>query len=101
MRRTRLALLLGSGLLFGMTAETARAQIPLFYGGEVLTPLGNRRSDGSYIYPYQDPRYRGPVQTRAATVRPTTRNYYPTGATYTTARPRSYRYLKRRGYYVR
>ncbi len=99
MRRTRLALLLGAGLLLGMTAEAARAQAPVFYGGQVLTPLGNRRSDGSYIYPSQDPRNRARMQ--GATVVPGRRSYYATGATYKTARPRSYRYLKRRGYYVR
>ena len=98
MRRTRLALLLGAGLLLGLTADTARAQIPLFYGGEVLTPLGNRRSDGSYIYPYQDPRNRGRVQGRAVAA---TRYTYPAGTTYATPRPRSHRYWKRRGYDVR
>jgi hypothetical protein len=30
----------------------AHAQFPIFSGGEVLTPFGQRGSDGSYLTPY-------------------------------------------------
>ncbi len=96
MPRMRLGLLLGLGVFLSLPATPARAQIPLFYGGEVLTPLGNRRSDGGYIYPHQDPR------NRARVVAPATRTYRQPRTTYyapqRVAQP--YYEMNRRGRYV-
>src|SRR5438067_874058 len=84
-------ILLGVGLMLGLEATAAQAQIPLFYGGEVLTPLGNRRSDGSYIYPYQRPGATRQVRSRSYTTAASrsyaTRYYFPAQGSYYTPFP--------------
>jgi hypothetical protein len=60
-RRIRARMLVGALVLaggMGLEVPAARAQFPVFYGGQVLTPFGNRGSDGSYLNRRQAPRVR-------------------------------------------
>jgi hypothetical protein len=67
-----------------------RAQFPIFYGGEVLTPFGNRNSDGSYRTapprrsPTPRPRYNTTPPARARY------NYYAPAPRYDYAQPPVY-----------
>jgi hypothetical protein len=51
-RRFRIRILVGALVIaggMGLEVPVARAQFPVFYGGQVLTPFGNRGSNGSYL----------------------------------------------------
>lgn len=92
----RPAILLGSVLALACVSAPAHAQFPVFYGGEVLTPFGNRGSDGSYRYPYQNPR-RYAAQPRSYATTPASRYYFVPQGTYYVQQPRTYTYAPRRG----
>ena len=55
MRRITITLGFGLALALSGLSAPARAQFPVFYGGQGLTPFGNRGSDGSYRYPSPRP----------------------------------------------
>ena len=106
MRRTRFPVrpagLLAMGLFLVLGSVPARAQFPVFYGGQVLTPFGNRGSDGSYLNPSQRPARSARVNRTYATTptryytAPTTTptRYVTTPTTYTTT-PRGTYYIQR------
>ncbi len=71
---TSAGLLLASVVVLGVSASSARAQFPVFYGGQVLTPFGNRGSDGSYRYPSTTRSYGAP--RGYSRVVPASRTYY-------------------------
>jgi hypothetical protein len=83
-------------------ASESRAQFPVFYGGEVLTPFGNRGSDGSYRYPSRPPRRQ--VVARPRQFSSAARYYFVPqgsyytpfpGSTYATPQPTRYVYVRR------
>ena len=99
MRRITITLGFGLALALSSLAAPARAQFPVFYGGQVLTPFGNRGSDGSYRYPSQAPR-RATNYRRGNTS--ASRYYFaPQGSYYTPYPGKTYYRTQRRGIFRR
>ena len=98
------ALVVAGGLTVG--SGRAHAQFPIFRGGEVLAPFGNRNFDGSYKTPrtrtrrVQRPVYTAPIPAQTYVV-PSVTTYtytYPTTRGYVVSQPTYYYYYPQRTY---
>jgi hypothetical protein len=89
-RRIRARMLAGALVLaggMGLEVPLARAQFPVFYGGQVLTPFGNRGSDGSYLNRRQAPRVRRFASRPRAYAYPAQPRYYSVQPRYYSVQP--------------